>query len=293
MQAELVLDARAEIGESPVWNLDDGTLLWVDILPGLVNRFDPLAGVNTSTAVGQPLGALGLDNDGGLVLAVRDGFAALGAGGEVRLLAEVEAHDLDSRMNDGACDMTGRFWAGTMHADRSPRGSLYRLEPGGSPTRVVSGLALSNGIDWSNDGATMYLVDSLTQCVDAFEFDGDNGTVSNRRHLIEIAPEDGMPDGLTVDAEGCLWVALYRGSQIRCYSPDGRLQLVCRLPVSLVTSCAFGDTDMASLYVTTASRGLDDEARRSEGEAGGVFRLRPGTRGRFPYRFGRPSAARD
>jgi sugar lactone lactonase YvrE len=184
-------------------------------------------------------------------------------------------------MNDGACDSRGRFWAGTMAGDKTPgAGSLYRLNPDGRVKRVLTGLTISNGIDWSLDGHTMYFIDSALGCVDAFDFDEERGCLSNRRHLIEVPPEDGMPDGLTVDADGFLWVALFRGAAVRRYSPEGKLQCVVDLPATLVTSCAFGDPDLGTLYVTSASRGLDEEGRHRQPHAGALFRLRPGVKGR-------------
>jgi sugar lactone lactonase YvrE len=288
VDVELMLDGRAEIGESPIWDEDAGDLLWVDILPGLVHRFDPLTGQNRTMYVGQPVGAVALTNEGPLLLAVRDGFALLDQNGETALLIEVDADNAQGRMNDGACDARGRYWAGTTQADRAPgTGSLYRLDPPTSVVSIVTGATLPNGIDWSPDGELMYFIDSASGCVDVFSFDLDTGIPTDRRHLVVVPEAAGMPDGLTVDAEGYLWVALYRGGAVRRYAPNGQLDFIVDLPVSLVTSCAFGDPDLASLYITTASRGLDAEALRREPEAGGLFRVRPGVTGRPSNRFGR------
>lgn len=285
---ELVLAAGAEIGESPVWDPDSGELLWVDILLGLVNRFDPRTGKNRSFAIGQPVGAVACCLDGDLLLAVRDGFAVLDSTGQVRPVVDVEGSDSSARMNDGACDARGRYWAGTTTADRRPgAGSVYRLAADGSVDRVLTGVTLPNGIDWSPNGRTMYFTDSATGCVDAFDFDLASGKPSNRRHLIEIPEADGTPDGLTVDAAGFLWVALYRGGSVRRYTPTGTLDLVIELPVKLVTSCAFGDADLKSLYITTATRGLDSAALVAQPGAGGLFRVRPpGVAGVLSNRFG-------
>ena len=284
---ELVLDAHAEIGESPIWNPDSSELLWVDILAGLVHRFRPSDKSNATVGVGQPVGAVALTQDERLLLAVRDGFALLDADGAVQMLAEVEADNEQSRMNDGACDAQGRYWAGTTQADRAAgSGSLYRLQATGDVQREVANLTLPNGIDWSPDGRSMYFIDSATNCVDAFAFDGETGRVSDRRRLVEIPSEAGMPDGLTVDAEGCLWIAMYRGGALRRYSPAGELDRIVELPVSLVTSCTFGDTDLGTLYITTATRGLDSEALLAQPGAGGLFRLRPGVTGLPAHRFG-------
>jgi sugar lactone lactonase YvrE len=278
---ELVLDARAELGEGPVWDTRAGVLVWVDILAGHVHRYDPATGADSVTEVGQPVGAVGLRESGGLVLAVRDGFALLDEDGSApRLLAAVEREDLETRMNDGEVDPAGRFWAGTMELDGAlGRGSLYRLDPGGTVTRVLADVSISNGLGWSPDERTLYYIDSPTQRIDAYDYHRSSGAISNRRTVVEIEAGDGLPDGLTVDAEGFLWVALWGGSTIRRYAPDGRLDHVVELPVSQVTSCAFGGSDLADLYVTSAWAGLEEQQRRAEPVAGGVFRLRPGVCG--------------
>jgi sugar lactone lactonase YvrE len=284
---ELVLDSRAELGEGPVWDTRAGVLVWVDILAGHVHRYDPATGADSVTDVGQPVGAVGLRESGGLVLAVRDGFALLDEDGPApRPLAAVEREDLETRMNDGEVDPAGRFWAGTMELGGAlGRGSLYRLDPGGAVTRVLADVSISNGLGWSPDERTLYYIDSPTQRIDAYDYDRSSGAISNRRTVVEIEAGDGLPDGLTVDAEGFLWVALWGGSAVHRYAPDGRLDQVVELPVSQVTSCAFGGSDLAELYVTSAWAGLEEQQRRAESAAGGLFRLRPGVRGLPARRF--------
>lgn len=287
MDVELAIDAGAEIGEGPVWDAAAGVLLWVDIPPGLLHQFVPATGQTRSTRVGQPLGAVALRADGGLLLAVQNGFAVLGVDGTLQTIATVERSTGDMRMNDGACDARGRFWAGTMDPGRRHgAAALYRLEPPDRVERVLHGVTISNGIDWSVDGGTMYYIDSPSGRVDQFDFDVETGTIANRRGLIEIPPAEGMPDGLSVDADGFLWIALYGGGAVRRYSPGGKLDAVVELPVSLVTSCSFGDSDLGTLYVTSASRGLDADRRAREPAAGGLFRVRPGVVGQKPHRFG-------
>jgi sugar lactone lactonase YvrE len=282
-QAELVLDARNELGEGPVWDDEEGCIWWVDIMAGAVHRLDPASGDHTVTEIGQPVGALGLRRGGGLVLAVRDGFALLEAGlTGFRLVAEVEADRPDLRMNDGACDRLGRFWAGTMALDERPdAGRLYRLDPGGAVTTVLEPVSISNGLAWSPDGATLYYVDTPTCAVDAFDFDAETGALDGRRRVAAIEPAAGFPDGLTVDETGDLWVALWEGGCVRRYSPAGELTGVVSLPASRVTSCAFGGDALDELWITTALP--DDPA--SEPAAGGLFRVRPGVRGLAPSRF--------
>lgn len=291
-EVEVVVEAAAEIGEGPCWDPVAQVLWWVDIPAGVLHRYEPSTGTDRRLEVGQPLGAVAARRDGGLVLAVRDGFAVLDpeapAAGGLRLLARVEAGDPAMRMNDGGCDRRGRFFAGTMAWARTPgAGSLYRLDPGGAVERVLSGLTLSNGIDWSPDGRTLYLVDSGHHRVDRFDFDEEHGRLGGRAPLIALAPGEGMPDGLTVDVEGCLWVALYGRGVVRRFSPDGAAlpAFDVTVPASKVTSCAFGDGDLQSLYVTSARRGLSAEARALEPHAGAVFRARPGVEGRPPATY--------
>jgi len=277
-RAELVLDAAARLGEGPVWSRDESVLYWVDIDLGRVHRFDPVLGADEHVDVGEPVGAVVPRRHGGLVLAVRSGFALLDEWrGPLRPLAAVETHLDDNRMNDGACDTHGRFWAGTMcTAGRPQRGALYRLDPTGDVIPVLDGITISNGIGWSPADDTMYHVDTPTGGVDAFAFDAATGEVANRRRLIDVEPEAGQPDGLVVDSEGCIWVALWEGWSVRRYSPEGALVGVVDVPVARVTKCAFGGPALDELYVTTAS---PHEADLSQPHAGGLFLVRPGVAG--------------
>jgi sugar lactone lactonase YvrE len=273
--ADLVLDAGARLGEGPIWSRDEGLLYWVDIDLGRVHRFDPTRTTDDYVEVGEPVGAVWPRIDGGLVLAVRSGFALTDAWpGQPRSLASVEADLADNRMNDGACDTRGRFWAGTMcTAGRPEQGSLYRLDPGGEVTPVLRGVTISNGIGWSPDDRIMYHVDTPTGGVDAFDFDAATGTIANRRRLVDVEPGAGQPDGLVVDRDGCIWVALWEGWAVRRYAPDGSLLGVIDLPVARVTKCAFGGPALDELYITTA---CPDLPTRDQPHAGGLFRVAPG-----------------
>jgi sugar lactone lactonase YvrE len=200
----------------------------------------------------------------------------------------VEADAPTTRFNDGKCDAAGRFWAGTMALDVAPgAGALYRLDPDYRVTRALSGVTLSNGLDWTTDNRSMYYIDSPTRGVDAFEFDLEQGVLGARRRLISIPREAGTPDGMTLDTDGGIWVALHGSGSVGRYHPDGRLERVIRVPSArLVTSCAFGGPDMGDLYITSMSDGLSAEAMAEQPRAGALFRCRPGVRGRLPHRFG-------
>ena len=279
--AELVLDARADLAEGPSW--DDGTrrLIWVDITGGIVHRFDPASREDERFEIGQPVGAAVPTTDGRLALAVSDGFSILDpASGRIERIEDVETDVADTMMNDGKCDPAGRFWAGTKDAKGSrPIGSLYRLDADRQPTTVLTGVTVSNGLGWSPDRTTMYYIDSPTHRIEVFDFDLDSGDVANRRVLIELSKDWGLPDGMTVDEEGSLWVAFWSGSAVRRIHPDGEVVSTVEFPVSQVTSCAFGGDDLSDLYVTSARDSLSEEQLRKQPVAGGIFRLQPGIRG--------------
>lgn len=286
MSAELVVDARAELGEGPVWDDRRERLLWVDILAGHVHTTDPATGADEVLEVGSEVGTIALRAGEGLVLALRDGFALLEPDGELRTVAEVEADKPGNRFNDGACDRAGRLWAGTMAFDETPgAGALYRLDPDLSVTKILDEVTISNGIGWSPDDRSMYYVDSPMMGIDVFDYDLAAGTPTNRRRLANTPPELGVPDGLTMDAEGCLWVAFYGGGCVHRYTPDGRLDRELPVPASNVTKPAFGGATHSELFVTTAAKGLSDDQRAAEPSAGGLFRLRPGVAGRPADRF--------
>jgi sugar lactone lactonase YvrE len=177
-------------------------------------------------------------------------------------------------MNDTACDPQGRFWPGTMADDRrGGGGALYRLDPDGRTKLMLDGLTISNGLGWSPDGGTMYLADSGASVVHAFTFDADRGTISDDRVLIELAAEVGDPDGLTVDADGDLWVAIYGGGRVHRYAPGGALRQEFFFPAGQTMSCAFAGPGLNRLYVTTATENWSDEQRRAEPAAGLTYRL--------------------
>jgi sugar lactone lactonase YvrE len=175
-------------------------------------------------------------------------------------------------MNDGACDPQGRFWAGTMAYDESPgAGTLYRLELDGRCSTVLTGLTISNGIGWSPDGGTMYLSDSGTRLVEAFDFDGVTGAISGRRTLVRIDEPGVAPDGLTVDEDGDIWVAMYGGWAVHRYGPEGSLRATLPMPVAQATSCAFGGDDRRTLFVTTGRERLEEGDLEGQPDAGRVF----------------------
>jgi sugar lactone lactonase YvrE len=291
MDAELVLDARARIGEGPVWNARDKTLDWVDITGQALHRFSPATGSDHVTAIGRDIGALAHRERGGYVLALYGGFAVTTEGSSDWAMLACVAPDVpDVRLNDGKCDRRGRFWAGTLaYSAERGRGVLYRLDADGAVTTILTDLSISNGMDWSADDKTMYFIDSFAGGVDAFDFDLDSGTIENRRQLFAVEWDEAtlagltIADGMTVDAEGHLWVAIFGKGEVRRYTPEGQLEQTITLPVSGVTSCAFGGDDLRDLYITTAV----DVAGNTDNQlgAGGLYRCRPGPKGRLSYQF--------
>lgn len=275
---EVVVAADPEVGEGPVWDVRSGRIVWVDILGRRVRLTDPRTGETASLDVPLHVGAVVPRAAGGFVAALQDGFWVVGDGPPRRIATVAEAGP-DLRFNDGKCDPHGRFWAGTMAYDEAPGAAgLYRLELDGRATRVLDDVTISNGLAWSDDGRTMFYIDTPTRRIDAFTFTPATGAIADRRPVVRIGPGLGSPDGLTIDAEGGLWVALWGGGAVHRYL-DGRLDRVIRLPVSQPTSCAFGGPGLDELYITSAWEGLGPDARRAQPLAGSLFRVRPGVRG--------------
>jgi sugar lactone lactonase YvrE len=267
----VVLDSGDALGEGPVWLPETGELLRVDIDAGLLHRWTPATGRASVTELGDCVTAVVPTAAGDLVLARRHRIE-LWREGAARVLAELDADRPGNRCNDAKCDPAGRLWAGTMSTTREPRAAaLYRIVAGAPPERVLSA-TVSNGLGWSPAGDRMYYVDSPTQRIDVLDYDVRDGTARDRRPLARIDAADGLPDGLTVDAEGTVWVCLFGGGAIRRYAPDGELLAVVDLPVSHPTSVTFGGDALDTLYVTSA-------------RGGGVLALRPGVRGLPVARF--------
>lgn len=268
---ERVSEPIAFHGEGPVWI--DGRLRLVDMLAGDILTLDAGGAVRERLHVGEVAAAVRPRRDGGLVVAIERGFALVAADGRIEALPEVWS-DPAVRMNDGGTDPHGRFYCGSMAYDMTPgAGALYRLEAGGDVSVVLPSVTCSNGFAWSADGTTAYYIDSLTYRIDAFDYDGE---LANRRPFATVDEREGMPDGLTVDREGGVWVALWGGSAVRRYGPGGALDEVLELPVTQVTACTFGGAALDELYITTSRLEVPEG---EQPEAGSVYRARPGVSG--------------
>jgi sugar lactone lactonase YvrE len=286
---EIEIEARAldALGEGPVWLTGSTRLLRVDIHePAIVVR-DVAAARERRRRLTEHVGFAVPAAQGGFVAGVGRSLIGLDdLDAPPRLLATVEPGVVANRFNDAAVDARGRLWAGTMSTIRKPgSAALYRFTGDGPPDVAIRGVTISNGLDWNLDGTCLYYIDSTTQRVDAIDFDVERGRLGTRRRLVAIDPADGLPDGLAVDAEGGIWIALFGGGAIRRYLPDGRLDLHVPVPVTNPTSVAFGGSDLRDLYVTSARHRLTFEQLAAEPLAGSLLRLRPGVAGRptVPY----------
>jgi sugar lactone lactonase YvrE len=268
---------QCELGEGTRWDDRHGELLRVDILAGRVyrdkiNADGALAPVRSYQIPGTVGAIAPVANDEGWLLAADQSILYLRPEGMLRALAEVASDG--TRMNDAACDPQGRFWAGTLAHDQRPGGgALYRLDQHGRTELMLDELAISNGLGWSPDSRTMYLADSGPGVIHAFRFDPESGAISDDQVLVDVPEEIGSPDGLTVDAAGDLWVAIYGGGRVQRYSPDGVLREELFVPAEQTTCCAFAGPGLNRLYVTTATEHWTDEQRRAEPSAGLVYRF--------------------
>lgn len=284
---QLVCDARAELGEGPLWDDDRSRLIFVDIGRQHLHVFDPASASHRTMSMQVPVSAVGLTVAGDWIAAGGGGFRRVDPEtGTETPIVDVEIAARRTRMNDGCVDPAGRFWAGSMSLDGvEGQGTLYRLDPDGSTRAMLSPVTTSNGPAWSPDGRSMYYVDTRTRRVDVMDFDATQGVFSNRRTFVDLTNGPGRPDGVIVDREGGVWVGLWLGFAVHRYTPDGALDVVVPIPAACATKCAFGGDDLGDLYVTTARGPLDAEARAAQPQAGGLFRVRPGVRGFPAFRY--------
>lgn len=278
--AEQLTDAGLEHGEGPVWDSVAGVLRLVDLFRGDIVTFDPRTRGLTRTHVATVAAALRPRAGGGWVIATERGFAVTDPDSWVlRPVAEAFS-DPALRMNDGGCDAAGGFLCGSMAWDQQQgAGSLYRLAPDGTVSVVLSGVTISNGFCLDPAERLAYYADTPTGRIDVFDVEADGATLGGRRPFVELEAGAGWPDGLTVDADGGVWVALYGGSAVRGYRPDGSLEAVVTVPTPHVTACTFGGDALDEMFITTSTEGLDVDR---DPVAGSLFRVRPGVRGVAP-----------
>jgi len=281
-EVELVIDSKSDLGEGAIWNSQTGELLWINITGKILNIYNPKTGNNKELFTGQMIGTVVPCSSDKVLVALQNGIFSLDPFTGTKVLIVDPEEDLsDNRFNDGKCDPAGRFWVGTMSTkDEKGAGSLYRLDKDSSIHKMIENVSISNGIVWSPDASKMYYIDTPTQQVKEYDYNNETGEISNPKVAVEISTELGSPDGMTIDADGNLWIALWGGSAVGCWNPEtGKLIRKIEVPAKNVTSCAFGDDDLGTLYITTARRNTTNEELKKYPEAGGVFKTIPGVKG--------------
>lgn len=285
MQAELLLDSKAALGEGPAWDEKTQTLYWVDILGQRVHAWKD--GQDDVLQLDEFVGCVAPRREGGLVAALHTSFWSLDrAAGKRTFLASV-SEPVSNRFNDGKCDPAGRLLAGTMDMEeKATSGNLYSLETGKPPRKLLDSIRISNGLAWSPDYKIFYYIDTPTRQVRAFDYDVETGNIANPRVAIEVPARMGWPDGMTSDLEGHLWIALWGGNRVSKWNPlTGRKEAEVAVPAPHVSSCVFGGPRRDILFVTTACVGLDESALAKYPLSGGLFQIQTQTEGMPTFAF--------
>lgn len=290
MEARSMVNSQNQIGEGPLWSVEEQALYWVDIYGKCIERFDSITGVRHTFHLPCQVGAAAFRQKGGFILATDRGFAFWDGKSEaVNWLTNPEQGKPLFRFNDGKVDPGGRFWAGTMYdgpqLNPRPTGSLYRLDPDGAIFVKETGVLISNGIGWSPDHRTMYYTDSIRKIIYSYEYDQTSGEISNRQVFIHTADEPGEPDGLTVDSQGFLWSARWNGWKVTRYDPAGKPEREIKVPTACPSSVMFGGSDLKDLFITSAWKELSAEERNFQPLAGNVFKVRVDVPGLQEFKF--------
>lgn len=280
MEPELIADYACVTGEGPLWHPDEQRLYWVDIPKGRLFRYEPASGQHEQCLEGEALGGFTIQADGALLLFMARGAVKIWRAGELTTVIDEIPDERSTRFNDVIADPAGRVFCGTMPTAERP-GRLYRLDPDGTLTKLLDGIGCSNGMGFTLDRRQMYYTDSTAHEIYLFDYDQATGAITNRRVFARNAPEEGMPDGMTVDAEGYVWSARWDGGCLVRYAPDGTEERRIAFPARKVSSVTFGGPEYTDIYVTTA--GGDNKAAEGWG-AGALFRLNLGIRGLPEFR---------
>jgi sugar lactone lactonase YvrE len=290
---ELVVDAKNQLGEGSIWNYKTGELWWIDIEGRTLNTYNPKTKVTRTFDVKHRIGTVVPSEDGlSAILALQTGVWRLNLETEeMTFVSRVEGDTANIRLNDGKCDPAGRFWVGSMHLQQLQyKASLFRITPNEDQVfikKMQDSVTISNGIIWSLDEKTMYYIDTDRGNVRAYNYDKKTGDITNERVIITVSDTLGYPDGMTIDSEGMLWIALWNGNGVSRWNPNtGEMLQFIEVPAHNVSSCAFGGENLETLYITSARVDMTDEELKAKPNAGGVFKVVPGVKGVKSYFFG-------
>ena len=285
---EHVIAAGNQLGESPVWRSDEDALYWVDIPKGLILRHAFATGVGSQWQLPASIGGFVFRHNGGMVVSLKTGIYFFNPdNGDLRQIQNPETDLPDNRFNEGKCDPRGRFFTGTMNevVRGKPDGSLYRLGLEGDLTTILKQITVPNGMAWSPEGRTMYFADTRRHVIFQFDYDPDDGVPSRQRILVDLSSYDGLPDGATIDTDGCLWSAMFSGGRIVRYTPKGKIDRVIGLPVTQVNSLTFGGSDLRTLFVVTSKHLLNEAGLAAQPLAGDIFTIDAGVAGMIEPKF--------
>ncbi|MEJ8800450.1 SMP-30/gluconolactonase/LRE family protein [Pontibacter sp. H249] len=279
--ATLELDAKAKLGEGALWHPTEQRLYWVDIEGKVLHLYNPKTKEDKVWEVGERIGTVVPVAGGGALVALQNGIHYIDTSTGKLTFVTNPIKDTGIRFNDGKCDPYGRFWVGTMALDSEEGAAdLYMLDLDGNIHHKLSGLTISNGIVWSLDKKTMYFTDTKTQQVKSFDYDDATGSISTEKTIITIPKDEGSPDGMTLDADGNLWIALHGGAAVAKYNPSTGEQLQkVKVPAINTTSCAFGGPSLETLYITSGRELLSEEKLEKYPESGGLFAVKPDVSG--------------
>ncbi|MET4574992.1 SMP-30/gluconolactonase/LRE family protein [Ottowia thiooxydans] len=280
-EVHVVVESGDTLGEVPLWSSSRKLLFWIDVRKPALYAYTPGVGTVRTYPLPELVGSFCETNQGRVLLALKSGLYFLDLeSGQLQSWFDPEPTLPNNRLNDGKCDRQGRFWVGSMNdGDRIPTGTLYSVSGDGKARGHFSGITVPNSLAWSPDGKTMYFADTPTKRILAFDFDLDDGVLHNPRTFLEMADHVGRPDGATIDAEGCLWSAEIHAGRVARYTPDGRFDKAVQLPVTSVTSCAFGGDRLDTLFITTATQGMTEQVRQEQPLAGALFAVNVGISG--------------
>lgn len=285
---EIVIDHQCELGEGPVWDAQKQIILWLDIKQGKIHQFNPINNQHNYFNVGEMVGCIVPREQGGFIAGLANGVAFINIeNNTVQHIVNPE-EGIGNRFNDGKCDASGRFWVGTMSLkEEENKGNLYVVENDLFIKKKIDNLTIPNGLAWNADNTIMYFINTPTDYVFAFDYNIENGEISNQRVAIDLSHEDGHADGMTIDEEGMLWIAFYGGWRVARYNPvTGKLLQQIEMPVENVTCCTFGGANLNDLYITTASQGMSDEALKQQPHAGKLFVIKNlDVKGTLPQKF--------